>query len=639
MSESDSIQDSEAFFGKVTDGPLTSEDMGFAADLPGNVPHISTHRWEYGRLIIEARAESAISGGQGVVLSGRLFNAADLAVRLRTEPVNQAALLLHAYRRWGIDFPSYLHGDFTFAFWDSEFPRLLLGRDPSGYSPLYYTQLGGQFSFASDISVLRTRQNLRMWPNEKRIANWLALQPTADNDTFFAGIYGLKPGQMLLFEHGRVVLNFFWRPENTPILGLRDPREYSDGLREVLERAVLERLPRNSAPGVHLSGGLDSSSVTALAAGLLEKEGRRIFAFTAIPEHRVTSPGRFCDEGPYASSMTEMYRNLDHVVIRHGSHSVFSMIDCASSAKCRPIIAAPNYAWIYEINMQARRRGVRTILTGAAGNLTSSYDGTLHALSTFSMEGRLVTAARVARDMHRQGVLRWRGVARHLFRPWMPSSVDHLLERWRGDRGAIHKYSTIRPEFARAHGVNMTSEDIFHRLDSRSARVLQLRMTDYGPAMTAFRHLTGVSMSDPTIDPQVVSYCFSVPVEYFCEGGVPRSLIRNAMAGRLPDLVRLERRRGLQAADFRFHFQTERQEALAELTRMKEVELVVRALDLESIEQMMKWSETKIAEFGEPKYWDRLMRAFSLGRFLRRLEDGTLFSSMPDVTAQKAASE
>jgi hypothetical protein len=94
----------------------------------------------------------------------------------------------------------------------------------------------------------------------------------------------------------------------------------------------------------------------------------------------------------------------------------------------------------------------------------------------------------------------------------------------------------------------------------------------------------------------------------------------------LPEQVRTERRRGLQGADFEKHFQAERHEAFDELTRLKKVDLAARALNLLAMERMMRWSESQIAAYGAPAYWTKLMRALSLGRFLRRMEDGTLFS-------------
>jgi len=132
-------------------------------------------------------------------------------------------------------------------------------------------------------------------------------------------------------------------------------------------------------------------------------------------------------------------------------------------------------------------------------------------------------------------------------------------------------------------------------------------------------------MTDATADKRVMEYCLSVPVEYYCEKGMPRSLIRNAMAGVLPEQVRTERRKGVQASDFGEHFRAERQEALDELARLRTVDLAVRALDLPEMERMLHLPESRVRELSlRAFYWPKLLRGLSLGRFLRRMEEGTL---------------
>ena len=561
----------------------------------------------------------------GILLDGRIFNASELAKRLAVEPTDEL-LLLHAYRKWGADLPRYLEGDFAFAVWDGPSRRLLLGRDPSGYRPLFYRQQGREMHFAGEVRTLLDLPGAQIRLNETHIAHWLALTPSETNSTFFEGIFRLPPGHTLLFENGRAEVNAYWQPENLPWLRLRDSREYADGLRAVLERAVADRLPGGSPAGSQLSGGLDSSGVTALAARLLQREGRRLFAFTAVPEYAVSVRGRFCDEGPNARAIAAMYPNVDHALIRHGSHSAFSMIDRFSSAQQEPIFNPANYNWFYEICLQARRRGVETLQTGMGGNMTSSYDGML-AVPELARRGRLGAAARLAYDLHRQGARRWRGVAHQLLRP--------LLPRWARQWADYAQYGFTRPagqsmmrqEFAGRHGLDARASDPLIHRDSRSLRLFCLRRTDLGPGVDAFRQLSGVSMTDATVDKRVMEYCFSVPVEYFCENGLPRSLIRNAMVGVLPEQVRTERRKALQAADFAEHFRAERQEALAELVRLRTVDLAARALDLPEMERMLQWSESQIREYSlRAPYWAKLMRGFSLGRFLRRLEEGTLLA-------------
>ncbi len=589
------------------------------------------------RLSLWGRSAGAVCRGVYVLLTGKVFGQTEMARELGAESADQTSLLLHAYRKWGAEFPNHVNGDYAYVLWDANTERLLLGRDPLGSWPLYYTRRGKDLIFASQIRHLLRWPGVVTRPNERHIAQWLALFPEPTTETFFDGIFRLLPGTTLSLENGCISVRRFWQPEETPLLRLHDSREYSEGLVEVLERAVRDRMTGTSTVGSHLSGGLDSSSVTVTAARLLSREGRRLFAFTAVPEHAVEIPGRFTDEAPHAAAVAAMYRNIDHIPVRHGAHSLFSVVDLFNSTQEEPIFNPSNYDWIYEICLRAQQRGIETLLIGGCGNLTISYRGD-RALQSLLWESRLAAFASLARDLHRDGARRWRSLVHELLRPWMPVHARYAVDRLRGQFLATHEYSMIRREFARKHNLGlMTQEQSYSRLDSRPLRVLALRRADFGPFASAFRQLTGVSMSDPTGDRRVIEYCLSVPVEYYCEKGVPRSLIRNAMIGRLPEQVRSERRRGVQAADFTTHFEADRAEALAELERMKQVDLIAHALDLPTMETMLQLSPSQAdARGGMLNHWPKLLRALSLGRFLRRLDDGTLFS-FPELLPRMAA--
>jgi asparagine synthase (glutamine-hydrolysing) len=582
----------------------------------------------------------ALSGGQCVLLSGQLFGQAELVDELGVRPADEPALLLHAYRKWGVEFPTHVHGDYAFVVWDVNTHRLLLGRDPFGCWPLYYAWRGNDLIFAGEIRHLLRWAGVQARPNERHIARWLALFPEATTETFFDGIFRLLPGTTLSIEDGRVSVRRFWQPEKTPLLRLHDSREYAEGLADMLERAVRDRMTGTSAIGSHLSGGLDSSSVTVTAARLLSQEGRRLFAFTAVPEYAVEVPGRFTDEGPHAAAVAAMYSNIDHVLVRHGAHSLFSVIDLFNSTQEEPVFNPSNYDWVYEICLQAQHRGIETLLIGQLGNFSISYSGD-RVLQSLLREGRFVAFARLAKDLHRQWPRRWRSLVHELLRPWMPVRARHAIDRLRGQFTATHEYSMIRREFVRKHDLGLMTLGQRHaRLDSRALRILSVRAFDFGPFVSAFRQLTGVGMSDPTSDRRVIEYCLSVPVEYCCERGVPRSLIRNAMMGRLPEQVRTERRKGLQAADFSIHFQAERAEALAELELMRQVDLIGEALDLPAMQTMLRLSPSQAdAHGGMVSHWPKLLRALSLGRFLRRLEDGTLFSVLEQLPSAVALAD
>ncbi len=579
------------------------------------------------RLELQAQSFSACADDFGILLDGRICNSRELAAQLDAGPLSEPELLLRAYRRWGAGFPGYLEGEFVFALWDQAAARLLLGCGPEGSFALFYAQHGESFFFARDLRDLLAAAGTTPRINENYLARWLSLTHVGSDSTFFENVYRMIPGSVLSFEQGRIARDVYWHPEKISPLHLKDSREYADGLRDVLTQAIRDHLPARADAGALLSGGLDSSTVTSLAAEILNNENRRLHAFTAVPVHpEADLAGRFCDEGQAAASVAAMWPNVDHVLVRHGRHSVFALMDLFSAELMEPIFNPANYDWIYESSLQARQLKLDTLLVGTLGNISISYNGRL-ALCLLASERRFMAMTRLARDMRHYGSRRWPGIVYEALTPWIPLELRGLINRTRGNTRGLFDYSMIRREFAHRHGLDSMALDRNNERSPSALRILHLRRPEVGAVYDAFRRLTGISRLDPTADRKVIEFCLSVPVEYYCEKGVPRSLIRNAMVGRLPEQVRTEQRRGLQAADFPIHFEKQREEALAELARMKKADLAARTLDLEKLEQMMQWSGEQIAADGGMRcYWPKLLRGFSVGHFLRRFEDGTLFS-------------
>ncbi|HEY4085173.1 MAG TPA: asparagine synthase-related protein [Bryobacteraceae bacterium] len=550
---------------------------------------------------------------------------------------NEVSLLniLQAYRRWGNEFPRYIPGEFALALWDSESHRLILARDVTGYRPLHYWVRGEQFRFASDARGLFAHGDLTPAANPERIARWLSGIPATSGATFFQDILTVPMGHTVVWERGRVTVRDFWQPAKTPCLRLADSREYAEGLRSVLDQAVRERISAFSTVGSHLSGGLDSSSVTATAAKILQDRGGRVTAFTAAPTVAIDDAGfprRFCDETAHAASTAALYPNIDHVVIPNLSGNIFESLDRMSSASECPQLNPGNSSWLLAMSADASSRGLRAMLTGANGNFTISWDGR-RALSGLIASGRIAAAARLVSAMRSNGS-RWSSAVKSGVRPLLPSSLVRMLGSFSG-RQRVQAEIGVRREFAENFGLD-PEEPVWwlESLDGRSLRIWAVRDRDFGGHMAGLRSLTGVEQMDPTADRRVMEFCLSIPEEHYCANGCGRSLIREAMSGILPPEVLEERRKGRQSADLVFHLAREKGEIMAELQRLKKVDLAVKCLDLPALDELVRsWPAPPYGRREYLKYGTQLMRAISMGRFIRRLEEGTLFRDQFSVAA------
>jgi asparagine synthase (glutamine-hydrolysing) len=594
-------------------------------------PNSPEMRWHEHGIALAACDDSAIcpKGELCLLLDGRIDNYAEMAIALGTESAHGPAVMLDAYRRWRDDFPKHILGDFALALWDGRDRRLLLARDVAGYRPLHYWARGNEIRFASEARGLLACGDVPTVVNERKVAHWLTRTPEHTGATFFQNIFSVPSGHTVVCERGRITLSDFWQPQNIPLLRLSDRSEYADRLRCVLRKAVEDRIRPPAAVGSHLSGGLDSSSVTATAAVLLAERGARLTAFTAIPSVCVDDarfPGRFCDERSHAAATAALYPNADHVLIPTNARPVFPILDLMSSAAECPQLNPGNSVWFYAICVEAQRRGLSVLLTGANGNFTISYDGR-RALSTLLASGRIFAAARLAAALRRTGST-WRSTLKLAALPLLPTVARHVPDRLRRSPALrVEDATGLRPEFAVSLGISpqeaIESADV---LEGRHLRVWSLRRNDFGGHIAGFKRLTGVEQTDPTSDRRVMEFCLSVPEEHYLTGGRRRSLIKDAMAGTLPLQVLQERRVGRQSADLLFHLTREKDEIAAELQRLQKSDLAARCLNLPLLRTMVEsWPDAPYGHAEHHRYGTQLMRALSMGRFLRRIEEGVLF--------------
>jgi asparagine synthase (glutamine-hydrolysing) len=155
-------------------------------------------------------------------------------------------------------------------------------------------------------------------------------------------------------------------------------------------------------------------------------------------------------------------------------------------------------------------------------------------------------------------------------------------------------------------------------------RLAVLGRTDAAMVLRSYKRRFGFTHCDPTADRRLIEFCLAIPNEQFLLHGENRSLIRRAMQGILPDIVRLERRKGLQAADWSRHMIAARPDIEAEIERLERSPLAKACLDLPRLRRLVDnwpdggWHRTRIAY----DYRLALARGLATGRFLRRFEGG-----------------
>ena len=513
------------------------------------------------------------SYGLTITADAIIDNREELGANLRVhnsqwDSVTDSWLILQAYRKWGAACAEHLVGDFAFAIWDEKNHELFCAVDHTGTRSFYYCWSQGCFAFSTLIGPLFMLPEIARKRNETWIADFLAM-PSVTHQldpelTPFEDVYLLPAGHLLRVRRDGVEKRVYWSAMSEPLIKLKSDWEYEEAFREVLGEAVRCRLRSRRPVGVMMSGGLDSTTVACLAARELAARGQRLTAFTSVPMAGYRNwlrSSRLADESEYVEAVREHAGNLDVVYCRAEGRHPLSDTGRLMAMLEQPYKIFENLFWLDDILEAARERQIGVMLDGGAGNRTISWGIPLPCLLYTLRKGRL---GRFAKEFWATtgGEHRWRSMLFFLLINMLPYDLQKMYYQYRepGKFKISQALTPINPDFAR----RMHVDERFRRFhfdpffigsgDSRSQRREELQV-DYfsqvGPITTKHGLAYGLVQRDPTMDKRVIEFCIRVPDEQYVRNGQCRLLVRRAMAGLLPDKVRLNTRvRGEQGADW-----------------------------------------------------------------------------------------
>jgi asparagine synthase (glutamine-hydrolysing) len=210
--------------------------------------------------------------GNWVTYNGEIYNYIELRAELGSENFvtsSDTEVILHAYRKWGVDCVNHFRGMFAFALWDEANQVLFCARDRFGIKPFYYTIVGNVFYFASEVKALLPFIE-RIQTDLEGFKDYLAFQLCLAGKTLFKGIHELLPGHTLRIINGSVEVKRYWEVYYNLDFD-HTSKYFEEKLRALLSESVCLHLRSDVPVGAYLSGGLDSSIVASL--GSQESDG------------------------------------------------------------------------------------------------------------------------------------------------------------------------------------------------------------------------------------------------------------------------------------------------------------------------------------------------------------------------------
>ena len=488
---------------------------------------------------LDENQPASLEGRYWIVSDARLDSREELLAELqrsrrkvRPNPPD-SELLVHAYAAWGTPCVDRLRGDFSFAIWDAGHKQLFCARDHFGIKPFYFAQLGELFLFSNTLNCLRLHPAVSSELNETAIGDFLLFGLNCDNaTTSFRDIQRLPPAHWLTISSGGLLMKRYWTPPTDGRIRYARPEEYVENFQSLFEAAVADRL-RTDRIGILLSGGLDSSAVAAVAKEVSAKslQATKIRGYTHVFESLI--PDR---EGEYACEVGEFLR-VPVKFMAGDDTQLFAGWDDPEFSLPEPV-ENPLFADFLD--------SCRNISAGCRVLLSGEGNDNLMDFQMWPYAGDLLRKKewrRFLTEMANYFWVRpfpWRGIRRRMRRlvgkdPDMP-----IYPRWLS--GAFQEKANLEERWEQ-HSEHPMEPRTHPIVPNAHASLSLPHWTQMFEQENAGLTPYPLEMRYPFLDLRVVNYLLAIPpFPWFFE----KMLLREAMAGRIPERIRVRPKTPLQ---------------------------------------------------------------------------------------------
>ncbi|CUH94595.1 Asparagine synthetase [glutamine-hydrolyzing] 3 [Propionispora sp. 2/2-37] len=457
-------------------------------------------------------------GGNTYVITynGELYNTLELRCELESRGYGfttncDTEVLLTAYMEWGPGCVEKLNGIFAFGVWDEKEQQLFLARDRIGVKPLFYSERAKSFLFGSEIKALLANPLLKPEVDAEGLAEVLLIGPArTPGHGVFKGIKELKPGYCMRYDRNGIHIQRYWSLESRPHTDDFDTTVRT--VRELLEDTVKRQLVADVPVCTFLSGGLDSSALTAMAANEYRSNGLHplhTYSVDYLDNDKYFQASSFQpnDDAPWVVRMAEKFET-DHRRVLLDTPELAGSLSAATVARDLPGMADVDtslYLFCREI-----KKGATVALSGECA------DEVFGGYPWFRRE-----------DMIQADTFPW-SMKPEIRLEWLSPSVTANLKPL---QYVAERYHEALQEVPRLPGEEPYA--------ARMREIFYLSLTRWMPTLLDRKDRMsmafGLEVRVPYCDHRIVEYVWNVPWEFKNHQNREKGLLRQSLTGLLPD--------------------------------------------------------------------------------------------------------
>lgn len=452
-----------------------------------------------------------------ICYNGELYNTQELRQQLEKLghhffTATDTEVALHAYAHWKENALQYLNGIFALAIWEKNARKLFLARDRMGVKPLFYAEYKGGLLFSSEIKTILSYPGMHAQLDAEGVGELLLLGPgRTPGSGVLKGIRELKPGCCGYFSGGRLMVKQYWQLQD------REHKESfwetAETVKALVEDAIKRQMISDVPIGTFLSGGLDSSLISAVCAHEMQNKDRKLqtFSLDYVDNEKFFRPGKFQPESDSSYiQIMQKYLNTEHYWTVLSADRLLDTLEASTEARDLPGMADIDFsllAFCREI-----RKEVKVAISGeCADEIFGGY-------------------------------------------PWYRDPEVRVKAGFPWAQNTKHRAAFLHPQYraqldAESFVMDRYQQTINHvdilpgtaPLERRTKEMVVLNQTwfmqtllDRKDRMSMY---SGLEVRVPFCDYRIAEYMYGVPWAFKDHRGKEKGLLRTAMSGWLPDSV------------------------------------------------------------------------------------------------------
>lgn len=505
----------------------------------------------------------------------QIYYTADCFLDNRSELITELSLqtdlpdgeiAFQAYCKWGTGFLNRLKGCFAIGIYEKKTNTFYLFADHTSSRVIYYyfDRERNRFFFSNLIETIKAANPAgSILINEKMIAEDISLPLFSflqrPEESAYCDIYKVLPGTYLQVNDNGVKIIEYWNPVKNRKTWNATREEYEKRFFELMDQTYAAIFRAKGQVGLTLSSGLDSTSVAAMAAPILDQKGMKLYTYTAVPDEKFQvkspDPHGITNERSGVEKFIQDYQNIEPRYESYAGKTCYS-----ESRKIMDTLEIPygyrdSMVWLDEIYQHAQKDHCQTLLNAFSGNFTVSSGAYNFYLYDLLVHGRFVSF------LHEYKVFCAKnGFSRRRYMKQFAIDARNTLFHIHEKHDDVEEYTVVREDVLEKYCIAARYNA---RLDRENIDCFQTRKSIYEAMFdkwyysgnseydTKFLLKYHVLSRDPYATKDLIEFFLSLPLSAYCTQGISRFFIRHAFSGKIPDELLLHYGyRGVQSADW-----------------------------------------------------------------------------------------